>query len=57
MNFHATVVFELNAPDVGEAGRRLQALLDQAAEGKLKTKSLQLATSSGAPVTLPPPRA
>ena len=47
MKVHATVVFELNAPDVGEAGRRLQALLDQAAEGKLKTKSLQLATPSG----------
>ena len=38
MKFHATVVFELNAPDVGEAGRRLQALLDQAAEGKLEMK-------------------
>ena len=47
MKFHATVVFELNAPDAGEAGRRLQALLDQAAEGELKTKSLELATPSG----------
>jgi len=57
MKFHATVVFEFNAPDVGEARRRLQALLDQAAEGKLEMKSLELATPSGAPVTLPPPRA
>lgn len=55
MKFHATVVFEFNVLDVGEAGRRLQALLDQAAEGKLETKSLELATPSGTPVTLPPP--
>ena len=46
MKFHAAVVFEFNAPDVGEAGRRLQTLLDQTAEGKLEIKSLELATPS-----------
>jgi hypothetical protein len=55
MKFHATVVFEFNAPDVGEAGQRLQALLEQASEAKLETRSLELATPSGTPVTLPAP--
>ena len=57
MKFQATVVFEFNAPDVGEAGQRLQALLEQAGEGELETKSLELATPCGTPVTLPPPPA
>ena len=54
MKFHATVVFEFNAPDVGEAGRRLNELLEQARERKLETKSLELSTPHGTPVTLPP---
>jgi hypothetical protein len=54
MKFQATVVFEFNAPDVGEAGRRLNELLQDARERELDTKSLELATPSGTPVTLPP---
>jgi hypothetical protein len=54
MKFHATVVFEFNAPDVGEAGRRLNELLEQAQERKLETRSLELSTPHGTPVTLPP---
>jgi hypothetical protein len=54
MKFHATVVFEFNAPDVGEAGRRLNELLEQAQERKLETRSLELSTPQGTPVTLPP---
>jgi hypothetical protein len=54
MKFHATVVFEFNAPDVGEAGKRLNELLEQAQEHKLETRSLELSTPHGTPVTLPP---
>jgi hypothetical protein len=54
MKFHATVVFEFNAPDVGEAGRRLNELLEQAQQRKLETRSLELSTPHGTPVTLPP---
>ena len=54
MKFHATVVFEFNAPDVGEAGTRLNELLEQARERKLETRSLELSTPHGTPVTLPP---
>ena len=50
LKFHATVVFEFNAPDVGQAGKRLNELLMQAHENKLETRSLELST----PVTLPP---
>jgi hypothetical protein len=53
MKFQATVVFEFNAPDVGEAGKRLNELLHDARERELDTKSLELATPSGTPVTLP----
>ena len=44
MKFHATVVFEFNAPDVGEAGKRLNELLEYAAEQELETRSLELST-------------
>jgi len=54
MKFHATVVFEFNAPDVGEAGRRLNELVERAAEHQLETKSLELSTPPGTVVTLPP---
>jgi hypothetical protein len=54
MKFHATVVFEFNAPDVGEAGMRLNELLEQAQEHDLTTKSLELSTPHGTPVSLPP---
>jgi hypothetical protein len=53
MKFQATVVFEFNAPDVGEAGKRLNELLHDAHERELDTKSLELATPAGTPVTLP----
>jgi hypothetical protein len=53
MKFHATVVFEFNAHDVGEAGERLNGLLEHAAEQRLETRSLGLATPPGTPVTLP----
>jgi len=54
MKFHATVVFEFNAPDVGEAGMRLNGLLEQAREHELDTKSIELSTPHGTPVSLPP---
>ena len=53
MKFHATVVFEFNASDVGEAGARLSELLEQAEERDLATKSLELSTPHGTPVSLP----
>jgi hypothetical protein len=53
MKFHATVVFEFNAPDVGEAGARLNELLAHAEERELATKSLELSTPHGTPVSLP----
>jgi hypothetical protein len=54
MKFHATVIFEFNAADVGEAGRRLNELLDKAREHELEARSLELSTPPGTPVTLPP---
>jgi hypothetical protein len=54
MKFHATVVFEFSAPDVGEAGQRLNELLAHAQEHELETRSLELSTPHGTPVTLPP---
>jgi hypothetical protein len=53
MKFQATVVLEFNAPDVAEAGTRLNALLEHAHEHDLETKSLELSTPAGTPVTLP----
>jgi hypothetical protein len=53
MKFRATIVFEFNAPDVGEAGRRVNELLEQANDSELETRSLELSTPSGTPVTLP----
>jgi hypothetical protein len=43
MKFHATVVFEFSAHDVGEAGGRLV----HAAEHRLETRSLELAHAGG----------
>ena len=54
MKFHATVVFEFNAPDVGEAGQRLNELLVHAQDHQLETRSLELSTPHGTLVTLPP---
>jgi hypothetical protein len=54
MKFHAEVVFEFTARDVAEAGERLNALLEQAREAALETRSLQLSTAPGVAVTLPP---
>jgi hypothetical protein len=54
MKFHAAVVFEFNAADVGEAGRRLNELLEKARERELEARSLELSTPPGTPVTLPP---
>jgi hypothetical protein len=53
MKFHATVIFEFNAHDIAEAGERLNALLEQAGEANMATKSIELATPPGTPVTLP----
>lgn len=53
MKFNATITFEFNAHDVGEAGQRVNALLDQAADASLEAKSLELTTPPGTPVTLP----
>ena len=53
MKFHATIVLEFNAHDVAEAGERVNALLEQANDASLATRSLELATPPGTPVTLP----
>ena len=53
MKFHATVIVEFNAQDVSEAGERLNELLAYAAERRLETRSLELATPPGTSVTLP----
>jgi len=53
MKFHATVVFEFSASDIGEAGKRLNELLEQAQERDLAPRSLELSTPHGTPVTLP----
>jgi hypothetical protein len=53
MKFHATVVFEFSAHDIGEAGRRLNELLEVAEEHRLDTRSIELSTTQGTPVTLP----
>jgi hypothetical protein len=53
MKFHATVIVELNAHDVGEAGERLNELLAYAAERQLETSSLELATPPATSVTRP----
>jgi hypothetical protein len=53
MKFQATVIFEFNAHDVAEAGERLNALLERANEAGLESKSLELATGPGTPVSLP----
>jgi hypothetical protein len=53
MKFHASVIFEFSAQDVGEAGERLNGLLAHAAEHRMETSSLELSTPPGTPVTLP----
>jgi hypothetical protein len=53
MKFHATVIFEFSARDVGEAGERLNGLLAHAADLRMDARSLELATPPGTPVTLP----
>jgi hypothetical protein len=53
MKFHATVMFEFSARDVGEAGERLNGLLAYAAQHRMETRSLELSTPPGTPVTLP----
>ena len=54
MKFHAEVVFEFTARDVAEADERLNAILQQAREASLETRSLKLSTPQGVAVTLPP---
>ena len=53
MKFQATVVFEFTAHDVAEAGQRVNALLEQAGEAGLETRSIALSSAPGTPVTLP----
>jgi hypothetical protein len=53
MKFHATIVFEFNASDVGEAGQRVNELLEHAQERDVTTRSLELSTPAGTPVSLP----
>lgn len=53
MKFHATVTYEFSAKDVGEAGERLNELLVHAGERRIETRSLELSTPAGTPVTLP----
>jgi len=48
------VVFEFSAHDIGEAGKRRNELLQEAEERQLETRSVELSTPRGTPVTLPP---
>jgi hypothetical protein len=54
MKFQASLVFEFSAHDVAEAGKRLNELLSEAEDHRLETKSIELSTPRGTPVTLPP---
>jgi hypothetical protein len=60
MKFQASVVFELKADSIGEAGQRLNDLLNLAEdEHDMAAKSVELRTppvdvSTGPPVILPP---
>jgi hypothetical protein len=54
MKFHATIVLEFTAHDIGDAGRRLNELLEEAEAHQLETRSIDLSTPHGTPVTLPP---
>jgi hypothetical protein len=38
MKFQLTVVFEFSAHDIGEAGKRLNELLEEAEERRLETR-------------------
>jgi hypothetical protein len=53
MKFQATVLFEFTAHDVAEAGERVNAMLEQAGEAGLETRSLDLSTAPSTAVTLP----
>jgi hypothetical protein len=53
MKFHVSVVSEFNAHDIAEAGKRLNELLEEAEERQLETRSVELSTPRGTPVTLP----
>jgi len=53
MKFHATVIYEFSAHDVAEAGERLNGLLAHASEQRVETRSLELSTPPGTPVSLP----
>ena len=53
MKFNATIVFEFNAHDLAEPGERVNALLEQARDASLETKSIELTTPPRTPVTLP----
>ena len=53
MKFQASVVFEFSAHDIGEAGKRLNELLEEAEERQLETRSVELSTPRATPVTLP----
>jgi len=54
MKFQASVVFEFSAHDIGEAGKRLNELLEEAEERQVETRSVELSTPRATPVTLPP---
>jgi len=54
MKFQASVVFEFSAHDIGEAGKRLNEPLKEAEERQVETRSVELSTPRGTPVTLPP---
>ena len=54
MKFHATIVLEFTAHDIGDAGRRLNELLEEAEVHQLETRSIELSTPHGTPVTLHP---
>jgi hypothetical protein len=48
----ATVVFEFSAHDIGEAGKRLNALFEVAEEHRLETRATEPSTAHGTQVTL-----
>jgi hypothetical protein len=52
MKFNATVLFELTAHDVTEAGERVNALFEHVHDAALETRSMQLSTAPGVAVSL-----
>jgi hypothetical protein len=58
MKFRATIVLELNAGSLTEAGKKVDDLVSHAETADMDAKSVDVVTPPGSPgVTIPPPAA